>query len=165
MNASIDPAVAVPIDSSSTVSLHFSLRLFEGEVVDSTFDGEPASLAMGDGSLPPGFERCLLGLRAGERATFDVDAADGFGEPHPENIQQFPRSAFAQFLEGSAGDAGQPLEPGMVVSFSDAAGGQMPGVVAAVDQSQVTVDFNHPLAGRRLQFEVEIISVVSGDGE
>ncbi len=165
MSVSTADGAGLRIDASSQVCLHFSLRLFEGELVDSTFDGAPAQLTMGDGKLPPGFERCLLGMSAGERGQFDVAAEEGFGQPQPENIQQFPRSAFAQFAEDASAGEGEALAPGLVVSFSDAAGGQMPGVVAAVDERQVTVDFNHPLAGRRLQFDVEIISVESGKGE
>ena len=143
------------IGESSSVRLHFALRLAEGEQVDSTFDGEPAQLTIGDGSLPPGFERCLLGLEPGQHEHFELAPEDGFGQRQDENIQQFSRETFA----GLGKD--ETLAPGLVVSFSDAAGGELPGVVSTVDADQGAVDFNHPLAGRRLQFEVEILSVTS----
>ena len=132
------------------VTLHFAVRLMDGTEMDSTFAGEPASFVWGDGSLLPGFERAILGLKAGDRRSVFITADKGFGDYNEDNIQHFRRHEFAEDMT---------LESGTVISFRDAAGGELPGVVKSTDDDWVTVDFNHPLAGRDLTFEVEILAV------
>lgn len=138
------------IGPNARVTLHFALRLEQGEIVDSTFERAPATFAVGDGSLLPGFERKLFGLKAGQRATFDVLPQDAFGQPNPANVQHFKRSQFATDME---------LHEGLVISFADATKAELPGVVKSFDSETVVVDFNHPLSGRTIAFDVEIIDV------
>lgn len=132
------------------VTLHFAVRLMDGTEMDSTFGGNPASFVWGDESLLPGFEKALAGLKAGDRRSVFIDAENGFGAYNEENVQHFPRKEFAGHDE---------LEPGTVISFADAAGAELPGVIKSADAQWVSVDFNHPLAGRELTFEVEIVAV------
>lgn len=139
------------IGPDTKVTLHFTLRLASGEEVDTTRNGAPATFVMGDGNLLPGFESVLLGLRAGDRRSVLIDPQDGFGSHNPQNVQVIDRALFAPDVR---------LERGLVVSFADGKG-ELPGVVMTVDGDQVTVDFNHPLAGRDLTFEVEILDVQS----
>ncbi len=141
---------ALAIGPSTRVTLHFALRLPSGEVLDSTFEGKPATFTFGDGNLPAGFEACLLGLVAGASETFEVPPENAFGQPNPNNVQRFPRDTFGPELA---------LEPGLVLSFADAAKSELPGVVAALEGDEVVVDFNHPLAGRTVSFEVSVITV------
>jgi len=131
------------------VTLHFALRLENGEVVDSTFDKKPATFKVGDGNLLPGFEQQLYGFKAGDKRTLQVAPEQGFGQHNPQNVQVMPRSQFE----------GMELSEGLLVIFNDAANSELPGVVKTFDERQVTVDFNHPLAGKALSFEVEIIEV------
>lgn len=138
------------IGEGTRVTLHFSLQLESGQEVDSTFSRRPATLTLGDGNLPEGFEQLLLGLRAGDSETFQVAPEDAFGNHNPDNIRWMPRYAFPEDMT---------LEEGLVVSFADAARAELPGVVKAFDGDQVKVDFNHPLAGQPLTFEVRIIRV------
>ena len=139
----------VLIGQGSRVSLHFSLVLDNGDVVDSNFDQPPASLVIGDGTLFSGIEKHLLGMCAGQQGDFTVLPEDAFGQPNPSNIQTFRRADFA----------GMMLEPGLVISFADAAQGELPGVVKSLTNDEVVVDFNHPLAGRSLLFKVAITAV------
>lgn len=132
------------------VTLHFALTLEDGAVVDSTFDKSPATFTIGDGSLLDGFERKLFGLHAGERAAFTVLPEEAFGQPNPNNVQRFPRKQFDPALE---------LHQGLVISFADASQAELPGVVSAFDDNEVIVDFNHPLAGHTIVFDVEIVAV------
>lgn len=138
------------IGPDSKVTLHFSLKLEDGQLVDSTFDNDPATFVMGDGSLLPGFEKHLHGLATGTKASFEILPEDGFGQPNPSNQQQFNRSDFA---------ADMTLEEGLMISFADASQSELPGVVKNIEGDQVTIDFNHPLAGRTITFDVEIIAV------
>jgi len=137
------------IGHNSTVSLHFALKFDSGEVVDGNFEKDPATFSVGDGSLLPGFERVLFGLKAGDKRSFEIPPEQGFGTPNEQNLQVMPRDQFASM----------ELDYGVLVIFKDAAGGEMPGVIKEFDDKQVTVDFNHPLAGKIITFEVEIITV------
>jgi len=138
------------ISEGTRVTLNFALVLDDGSEIDSNFDKEPASFSVGDGSLLPGFERALFGLKSGDEATLEILPEEGFGQPNDNNLQTIKRDQF---------DVGSELEAGMVFSFADAAGGELPGVVKTFDADEVTVDFNHPLAGRTLSFRVAIHNV------
>ena len=134
----------------SPLAIHFSLSLRDGSVIDSNFETQPAEFELGDGNLLPGFERCLLGMTEGQRESFVVLPEHGFGQANPNNVQLMPRSAFA---------ADMALAEGLVVSFADAQRAELPGVIKAFDGEQVTVEFNHPLAGQDIIFDVQIVRV------
>src|SRR5690606_31035264 len=137
------------IGPDKQVTLHFALSLENGDVVDSTFEKKPATFKVGDGNLLPGFEQQLYGLKAGDKRTLQVEPEQGFGQHNPQNVQVMPRSQFE----------GMELSEGLLIIFNDAANSELPGVVKSFDDKQVAVDFNHPLAGKTLSFEVEIIDV------
>ena len=139
----------VRIGAETEVTLHFALKLEDGNVVDSTFDKQPATFKVGDGNLLPGFELALYGLKAGDKRTLSIDPEQGFGQPNPANVQIMPRDQFE----------GMELSHGLLVIFNDAAKTELPGVVKEFDEQRVTIDFNHPLAGKTLAFDVEIIDV------
>ncbi len=141
-------APARAIDERSRVTLHFAVLLDSGEEVDTTRRGKPATFEMGDGNLLPGFEAALLGMRAGDDAQIELEPEQAFGEHRRENVQLLDRARFRDV----------ELEPGVVISF-DAPDGVLPGVVRRVFERMVEVDFNHPLAGRRIVFDVSIIKV------
>ncbi|MCD6009343.1 MULTISPECIES: FKBP-type peptidyl-prolyl cis-trans isomerase [Halomonadaceae] len=138
------------IGEGMEVTLHFTLKLEDGTVVDSTRDKQPATFQVGDGNLPPGFEAPLTGLTDGETGSYEISPEHAFGQHNPQNIQSLPRDSF---------DDTDELEEGLVMSFADPAGGELPGVIAEIGDKRVEVDFNHPLAGRTLTFDVEVIEV------
>ena len=136
--------VSVPISEGTRVYLNFSVSLEDGSEVDSNFGGEPVAFVVGDGSLLPGFERLLFGMSAGQRQLFQVAPEDGFGQPNENNVQYLPRAQFED----------DELEIGLMYSFADAGGGELPGLIVGFDDEEVTIDFNHPLAGRNILFDV-----------
>ena len=136
------------ISEGSRVKLHFSLHLDSGEEVDTTRRGRPATFDYGDGQLLPGFEAALLGMKAGDDAQIRLSPEQAFGPHRQENVQLLERRSF-EAVE---------LEPGLIVSFAGP-GGELPGVVTRVFEERVEVDFNHPLAGREVIFDVSILSV------
>ena len=138
------------INTSSHLTLHFALHHANGVTIDSTFDKAPVELTIGDGNLLAGFEACLIGLMVGDHKTFTVAPENGFGQHNPANLQTLKRHQFGPDMV---------LEQGLVVSFSDAANTELPGVVKTIDGDEVVMDFNHPLAGVELKFEVQIITV------
>lgn len=138
------------VGEQSRITLNFELAMDDGGVVDSTFERSPATFNYGDGNLLPGVEQKLLGMKVGEKQSFQLNPEDAFGQPNPANFQRIDRSSFASDMV---------LEEGVVISFADAQKAELPGVVHSVDESEVVVNFNHPLAGRTLRFTAEIIAV------
>ena len=137
------------VSPGTLVHLNFAIRLEDGSLIDSNLDLDPVKFEVGDGSLLFGFEKQLFGMKAGDEAVFPVAAEDGFGAHNPDNIQKIKTDQFAE------------VEPeiGMIMGFSDPAQGEVPGVICEVGDGYISVDFNHPLAGRKLEFEVKIHSV------
>ena len=135
----------VPVSEGTRVYLNFSVSLEDGSEVDSNFGGDPVDFVVGDGSLLPGFERLIFGMSAGDRQMFTVAPENAFGQPNDNNLQYLPRDQFDDDME---------LEIGLVFSFADASGGELPGMIIACDEEEVTVDFNHPLSGRTILFDV-----------
>jgi FKBP-type peptidyl-prolyl cis-trans isomerase SlpA len=148
----------IPIAPGAHVTLHYRLAALidgtEREVI-STLGGRPATLQLGCGQLAAGLEVRLLGLRAGDEAAFDVDAADAFGERNPELVQTVSRATFDANADPSA-----DYVAGDVVEFNGADGSRVAGVLKRRDARRVVVDFNHPLAGLPLRFSVRVIGVL-----
>ena len=140
---------SVPIGPGTRVTLIFKLALSTGDVIDSTGD-ESAIFEVGDGSLLPGFESAMYGMKAGDSAELPIAAEQGFGVSNDENVHMMKRTLF---------EVSQDLIEGLVVSFADGEGGERPGVVNRLFDDLVEVDFNHPLAGQDLMFSVQIKQV------
>ncbi|CUS47182.1 MAG: FKBP-type peptidyl-prolyl cis-trans isomerase SlpA [Idiomarinaceae bacterium HL-53] len=139
------------IEAGSKVVLHFDLKLEDGSAADSTrVNGKPARLTMGDGNLTPNFEACLLGLKPGDKGEFTLPPEDAFGQPNPQNIYHVELSRFSSET---------PPEIGAIIGFTQPDGREVPGIIRNIDGHIVTVDFNHPLAGHKVTFAVEILSV------
>jgi FKBP-type peptidyl-prolyl cis-trans isomerase SlpA len=144
--------MSLSIVENSEVILHFDLKLEDGSAADSTrVNNKPAKMVMGDGSLTPNFEACLLGLSKGDKKSFTLAPNDAFGMPNPDNIYYLDRSKF---------DADTTLNEGDIMGFSQPNGSEIPGIIRSVAGDSVTVDFNHPLAGQTVVFDVEIIDVL-----
>ena len=140
---------SVPVGPGTRVTLVFKLALSNGDLIDSTGD-ESATFEVGDGSLLPGFESVMYGMKAGDSAELPIAAEQGFGLPNDENVHMMKRTLF---------EVSQDLIEGLVVSFADGEGGERPGVVNRLFDDLVEVDFNHPLAGQDLLFSVQIKQV------
>ncbi|MCE3254319.1 MAG: peptidylprolyl isomerase [Cellvibrio sp.] len=138
------------IGPGTKITLHFAVQLDNGDMVDSNFERDPATFTVGDGNLLPGFEKALFGMLEGEHKTLVIKPEDGFGQRNPNNIQEIARSQFSPDLE---------LSEGLMLSFADAQKTELPGVVQRFDEEVVVVDFNHPLAGRDILFEVAILKI------
>tara|TARA_R110002126_G_scaffold16527_27_gene66090 strand:+ start:18712 stop:19149 length:438 start_codon:yes stop_codon:yes gene_type:complete len=142
---------ALQIGPHSTVLFHFDITLADGSAAESTrVHNKPAKLQMGDSSISPAFEAELLGLVAGATKRFTLAPQDAYGMPNPDNIYYVDRSKFSS-------DA--PATVGSIIGFAMPDGSELPGLVRDVVGDSVTVDFNHPLAGQTLTFNVEIVKV------
>lgn len=150
MNAIVRP--------DSYLTLHYRIELASGPatgtVFTNTFDGRPGTLQMGSGQWAPGLEAALLGHAEGERFTFDVAAADAYGDRNPDLVQWVARS----MLEAGADMA--EMVPGEIIEFTAPNGGRYSGVLKEYDEERVLFDFNHPLAGIDLRVEVSLLGVL-----
>ncbi|GAA5190817.1 FKBP-type peptidyl-prolyl cis-trans isomerase [Ferrimonas gelatinilytica] len=140
------------VGPGAQVFLHFNVELTDGSVADSTrAHGKPARLTLGDGSLSAGMEKALLGLSKGDKKRFSLPPEEAFGQPNPDNIQHMDRTQFAADAE---------LTEGTIMAFTAMDGNQFPGVIRAIEGDSVTVDFNHPLAGQTVLFDIEVLDVI-----
>ena len=154
------PSVVQP---GSFLTLHYrmagpSMDGKPGTDIINTFAGKPATLSLGTGELSPAIERRLLGLREGTRTSFELAAGEAFGERNPELVQWVARK-----LLNELGDPHEQYKVGDVVQFPTPDGmGQYAGSVQQVkaDGDAVQFDFNHPLAGQPVVFEVQVIGVL-----
>lgn len=136
------------------LTLHYRLRAGESEIV-STFDGTPATLQVGSGQLAPFLEQCLLGLEEGTQRSFSLKPEEAFGERNPALLQRVTRDMLKQHSAD-----GEQYVVGDVVEFAAPGGGRFAGVIRECGENDALFDFNHPLAGQAVDFEVKIIGVI-----
>ena len=127
----------------------------DGQVADQSREDQPLQFICGTGMLLPKFEEAIMGKEPGEKVAFTLEPKDGYGEVMPEAIVELPKSVF--MIDGKVAE--EILFVGSQVPMSDANGNRMIGVISEVKEESVMMDFNHPMAGKTLNFEVEVASV------
>ena len=144
------------VEPGSFLTLHYRLAGPQGDVIN-TFGGKPATLSLGAGELSPAMEERLLGLAEGAEATFDIPPGEAFGQRNPDMVQWLPRKEL-----DSLGDPDERYAAGEVVQLPTPDGqGQFAAVVLEVrGDGALRLDFNHPLAGQPVTFQVHLIGVL-----
>ncbi len=153
------PTTPVLVQPGSFLTLHYRLAGPGGDIIN-TFEGQPATLSLGTGELSPAVEQRLLGLAEGTHTRFDIPAGEAFGERNADMLQWVARKLLDQM-----GDPDEKYSVGDVVQFPTPDGrGQYAGAVRQVREDEgggsVLFDFNHPLAGQPVTFEVQLIGVL-----
>jgi len=144
------------IQSGSFLTLHYRLAGPDGANVINTFHDKPATLSLGTGQLAPAMEARLIGLAEGTRQTFELSSGEAFGERNPELLQRVKLSLLHEL-----GDPDAQYGVGDVVQFPTPDGqGAYAGVVREVGDGWLLFDFNHPLAGQPVRFEVQVLGVL-----
>lgn len=143
------------ITEGSFLTLHYRLSSQQGESIVSTFDENPATLQIGAGQLAPFLEKCLIGLAEGSHTVFELAPDQAFGPRNPELLQ---RVSLATLRNNS--DADENYAIGDLVDFAAPGGGRFAGVLRELGEHDALFDFNHPLAGQHVKFEVRIIGVM-----
>ncbi len=141
-----------PIKHNSLVSIHYRLLLEDGTEVESNFSDDPLVFTMGDGTLTEGMEHALLNQITGNHVSAIIKPAQGYGYPDDEKVHHIPLEDF--------GDDFKP-EPGQVIAFDGPNDEEFLGTIISVSAGEATVDFSHPLAGRTLTFNAEILEVTT----
>lgn len=145
------------VQEASFLTLHYRMSGPQGQVVIDTFGGPPATLSLGAGELSPAIEQRLMGLAEGSRTVIELAAGEAFGERQPEMVQWVARK-----LLNELGDPNEQYKPGDVVQFPtpDGLGTYAGSALEVREDGAVLFDFNHPLAGLPVLFDVELIGVL-----
>ncbi len=142
------------VESNKMVAVNYTLTV-DGNVADQSQEGAPLEFIIGSGMILPKFEEAILDKVVGDKVEFTIEAGEGYGEVHPEAIVELPRSIFCD----ESGAIAEMVVVGNVLPMSSADGQQMYGTVTAIGEETVQMDFNHPMAGKTLNFAVEVVSV------
>ncbi|WP_119329447.1 FKBP-type peptidyl-prolyl cis-trans isomerase [Cysteiniphilum halobium] len=139
------------IQRDSFVKMHFKIRLKDGSIAEDTKNYDrPYVFQMGKGTFSEKVESELLGLDVGVNRKMMLMPEDAFGQKHPAMIYEVPKKRFPEDMA---------LEEGLIIAFSQKDGTELPGVIVGIHEYDVTVDFNHPLSGQVILFDVDILEV------
>jgi FKBP-type peptidyl-prolyl cis-trans isomerase SlpA len=138
------------VQPDSLVTLHYRIALENGQPLISTFEGTPATLQLGAGELLPNLERVLAGIEEGKLQQFTLAPDEAFGEHKSELVERVQRRHMAE----------ENIEAMSIMEFTAPDGSRYSGLVREIDEQSALIDFNHPLAGKTIQFEVKIIGVM-----
>jgi FKBP-type peptidyl-prolyl cis-trans isomerase SlpA len=143
------------VKSDSFLTLHYRLSFLNGADIANTFTDKPATLLMGGGQFSPGLEEALLGMEDGEHRTVHLSPEQGFGLRNPDLVQKISLQTLRQ-----NSDPENEFVVGDTVEFDAPDGGKYAGTLQSIDESGAWFDFNHPLAGKDMEFEVKIIGIL-----
>jgi peptidylprolyl isomerase len=137
--------------SGDTVRINYTGKLTDGTKFDSSEGREPLEFQLGSGQIISGLDREVEGMKVGDKQTVTVPAEEAYGPHDAAKVQRIPRTALPPELEP---------QPGMQLQAQTPQGGQVALVITALDEQEITVDANHPLAGQDLVFEIEVVEIV-----
>ncbi len=144
----------MPVKKGDKVKVDYTGTLDDGTVFDSsTHDGHshPLEFEVGSGQIIKGFDEAVIGMEPGDEKDIHIDAKDAYGDPNSELIQKVPREQLPK----------EDLKKGMMLAMNMPNGQQLPGTIKEVSEKEVTIDFNHPLAGKALNFKIKLVEIVS----
>lgn len=140
------------IKNGDTVKVHYTGTLDNGEVFDSSLDRDPLSCTLGQGQLIPGFEKAIIGLTVGDSTTTHIPAAEAYGEHNPQMEVTVEKNQLPE---------GMVPELGMQLQLNQPDGSPIPCIITKLEGDTVTIDANHPLAGKTLTFNIEVVEIAS----
>ena len=138
------------VENGIYVSVAYTGTLQNGEIFDTSKDRKPLEVHMGAGRMIPGFELALMGMTLNEKKTFTLEAEKAYGLRDESLLREFPRNDIPDGLEP---------EVGQLLALQTPQGQQIPAKITKVDDQNITLDLNHPLAGEALTFEVEVVAI------
>ena len=140
------------IVKDDVVQVHYTGTLADGEVFDSSREREPLEITMGQGQLISGFEEALMGMAVNEKKTFTLEPEQAYGQRDESAVRDYPRAQIPPEID---------LQIGQILALSNAQGQQIPAKVTEMDEENVTLDLNHPLAGQSLTFDIEVVGITA----
>lgn len=138
------------ITEKSTVTFHYVVAVKGEGVIESTYETEALTAELNTGNLIPALEQELIGLKAGDKKSFDLETTDTFGEYDEDAVTKIPKTNL---------ELRKDIKVGMFMDIEDQNKNEFRGRIVEIDDESVTMDFNHPLAGKALSYDIEVISV------
>lgn len=138
------------VQPDSLITLHYCIAMPSGQPLINTFEGTPATLQLGAGELAPTLERLLAGVEVGKRQVFMLEPDQAFGPHNPALVEKVKREHMPD----------EDIEPMSIMEFTAPDGSRYAGLVREIDERVALIDFNHPLAGKAIRFEVEVIGIL-----
>ncbi|MFZ0391331.1 MAG: peptidylprolyl isomerase [Calditrichia bacterium] len=133
------------------VKVHYTGKFNDGTVFDSSRDQEPLQFTIGEGQIIPGFEKAVMDLEAGETVSVEIPPADAYGQYNKDLVQKVPKNQLPQDLEPKVGQQLEAVQDN---------GARIPLRISEVNEEDVVVDANHPLAGKDLNFDIELVEIL-----
>ncbi|MDF1804070.1 peptidylprolyl isomerase [Thalassovita sp.] len=138
------------VNAGDKVQLHYTGTLADGSTFDSSEGRDPLEFTVGSGQIIPGLDKAIPGMVVGDKKTVVIPAEEAYGESHPDAVQAIPRSNVPAEI---------PLEVGIQLQMQSPSGQVVPVTVVSITEEEVTLDANHPLAGKELTFAIELVSI------
>jgi peptidylprolyl isomerase len=140
------------VENGAYISVEYTGTLKNGDIFDSSHGRKPLEIHMGAGQMIPGFETQLMGMALNEKKVFTLDPEDAYGPRDADLMQSIPRSEVPPEMD---------VKVGMIVGLRSSDGNRTPALIAELNDEQVTLDLNHPLAGESLTFDIEVVGISS----
>lgn len=140
------------VKDGDTVKVHYTGKLEDGSVFDSSVSRDPLEVTLGEGKLIPGFEKAVVGLEVGDKTTANITSADAYGERRDDLEVTIEREQLPEDIEP---------EVGMQLQLNQPNGQPVPVQITKVEEENIIIDANHPLAGKDLTFDIELIEIVN----
>jgi len=139
------------VKHGDTVKVHYTGSIDDGTVFDSSWEGEPLKFTVGQGTVIKAFESAVVGMSVGETKKVDIPSEDAYGPYRNDLVINVKRSVFPPHIE--------PIE-GLIIELNKPGGGTLQAIIIEVTQDSVTLDANHPLAGKDLTFEIDLLEII-----
>ncbi|MEQ8360625.1 MAG: peptidylprolyl isomerase [Cytophagales bacterium] len=137
-------------ETGNSVAVHYTGKLEDGTVFDSSENREPLSFKLGEGQMIKGFENAVMGMAIGDKTTVSLEPKEAYGERSEDRILQVPKSDVPNDI---------PTEIGTQLSINQSNGQQIPAIITDANAESITLDANHPLAGKKLIFDIEMVEI------
>ncbi len=144
--------MSTAVKTGDTVAVHYTGKLADGSVFDTSVGREPLKLKLGERQVIPGFERAIIGMTTGETKTAQIPAAEAYGAHEPAMVVEFARDKIPPEID---------VKVGQELQVQTTAGKSLPARVVDANDAAVTLDANHPLAGKDLAFDIELVEIVA----
>ncbi|MEA2100975.1 MAG: peptidylprolyl isomerase [Thermodesulfobacteriota bacterium] len=138
------------VNQGSKVKVHYTGKLTDGTVFDKSEEEKPLEFTVGNGQVIPGFDKAVTGMELDEEKDITIAAQDSYGEREDSLVGDIPKTSLPEGFEP---------EKDMMINMQDKSGKTMPGIITALNEDSITIDLNHPLAGKDLSFNIKVVGI------
>ena len=142
----------MPVKQGDKIKVDYTGTLEDGTVFDTSEGKQPLEFTVGEGKIIKGFDNAVMGMEKGEEKEIKIETADAYGDPKPDMVKKIPRDKLPPEQEPKAG---------MMLAMKTPDGKQFPAKITEVSDKEITIDLNHPLAGKTLNFKIKVVDIVS----